>query len=164
MRGIVPPDPPPVRRAIPVAYREPLSRFYRGLLLVMAAGLTVVFGIAVWLKPYDDNGDRRVMATHTQLGLPECSMVKLTGRPCPSCGMTTSFALLAHGDVVGSLKANWVGTLLAVFWAALIPWGAWSAVRGRLVGVRNGELFATLAVGFFLTLLLARWGYVYFFG
>ena len=87
-------------------------------------------------------------------------MVTWTGKPCPSCGMTTSFSLLVHGDIGNSLKANWVGTLLAVFWMSLIPWGIASAIRGRLVKVRNGELFATFSVGVILTLMMARWLFV----
>ena len=113
-----------------------------------------------FIRPYDANGQPRSMATHMQLGLPPCGMVLLTGRPCPACGMTTSFALLAHGDVPNSLHANWVGTLLALFWMALIPWGLASAIRGRLVGIRNGELALTISVGIVLTLMLLRWVFV----
>ena len=57
------------------------------------------------------------MATHTQLGMPPCNFVVMTGKPCPACGMTTSFALLVRGDVRASLRANWAGTLIAVLWA-----------------------------------------------
>jgi hypothetical protein len=120
----------------------------------------VVFALAAWIHPYDADGRPRSMATHTQLGLPPCSMVLLTGKPCPACGMTTSFALLAHGDVPNSLHANWVGTLLAFVWLALIPWALTSAIRGRLVGIRNGELALTVSVGVVLTLMLLRWAVV----
>ncbi len=34
--------------------------------------------------------------THQQLGLPPCAFFKLTGIPCPSCGLTTSFAHAAR--------------------------------------------------------------------
>src|SRR5437667_12357904 len=98
-----------------------LSRHMRFLLALMALGIVVVCALAVWINPYDADGRPRSMATHTQLGLPPCSMVLLTGKPCPACGMTTAFALLAHGDVPNSLAANWVGTLLALVWIALIP-------------------------------------------
>src|SRR4051812_20431776 len=144
----------------PVAYPARMKRATRAALVMMATTFTAVFAAAAWIRPYDDAGNPRSMATHTQLGLPECSMVQATGKPCPACGMTTSFALLVHGDVWNSLKANWVGTLLAVFWLALIPWGVVSACRGRLVVVRNADLFATVAVGVTLTLMVGRWGWI----
>ena len=31
-------------------------------------------------------------STHTQLGLPPCGFLVMTGLPCPGCGMTTAFA------------------------------------------------------------------------
>jgi hypothetical protein len=144
------PDPPPAK----------LPTWARAILTVMAVGFGTVFGIAVWLNPYNPDGSRREMETHTQLGLPPCSMVQLFGKPCPSCGMTTSFALLAHGDVAGSLRANWVGTLLAVYWFALIPWAAVGAWRGRYPWVRSGELLLTFSVVVLLVLLMARWAAV----
>lgn len=144
----------------PVAYPARLRRATRVGLVVMATTLTAVFAAAAWIHPYDEGGAPRSMATHTQLGLPECTMVAATGKPCPACGMTTSFALLVHGDVWNSLKANWVGTLLALFWMTLIPWGVVSACRGRLVWVRNADLFVTVAVGVTLTLMIGRWGWI----
>ena len=33
--------------------------------------------------------------------MPPCNFVLMTGKPCPSCGMTTSFALLVRGDIGG---------------------------------------------------------------
>jgi hypothetical protein len=146
----------------PIARPMKLSRPTRWGLGIMATGLVVIFGIAAWLRPYTATGEPRSMATHTQLGMPECSMVAMFGKPCPSCGMTTSFSLLMHGDVPNSLRANWVGTLLALFWLALIPWGYYGAIRGRFWWIRDGETFATFAVGVILTLMLARWGVVWF--
>jgi hypothetical protein len=73
--------------------------------------------------------------------------------------MTTSFSLLVRGDVSASLKANWVGTLLAIAWAVLMIWCVASAVGNRLFLIPHGrgELAITLAVGGFLVLMLGRW-------
>ena len=136
-----------------------LSRCVRGILVVIALGLAVVFAIAIQLDPYQ-GGEPWRMGTHTQLGLPPCTFKTLTGLPCPSCGMTTSFALLVRGDVINSARANFVGTLLAVVCLLAIPWGVTSLVRGRLLFVRSLEWALTWVVGIFLTLLLVRWAIV----
>lgn len=53
------------------------------------------------------------MGTHQQLGLPPCSMRVLFGIPCPSCGMTTSWALFSRGEFATSFSVNPAGFLLA---------------------------------------------------
>ena len=66
--------------------------------------------------------------------------------------MTTSFALLMHGDVVASLGANPAGTLLALGLLLFAPWSLWASLRGRWPMRRWVEpymiwgLVATLAV------------------
>jgi hypothetical protein len=132
----------------------------RGALLCLAFGLTVVFGIAAWLNPYHADGSPLTMESHRQLGLPPCTFKFATGFPCPSCGMTTSFALLIHGDPVHSLQANWVGTLLAAFGLVLIPWSVVSAFRRRplFVAALDDALVRVMLV--FLTLMMLRWGIV----
>jgi hypothetical protein len=71
--------------------------------------------------------------------------------------MTTSFSLLIHGDVVNSLRANAVGTLLASFCLLLIPWCLVSAFLARpLFIVAIEPVLLRLIVGF-LVLLLGRW-------
>jgi hypothetical protein len=132
----------------------------RGILLFMTAGLITVFGIAVRLNPYGPDGTARTMETHRQMGLPPCTFYTYTGLPCPSCGMTTSFALLVRGDVVNSVRANAVGTLLAAFCLALIPWSLASAYLGRPLFVTTLEpVLVRLVIGF-LVLLLGRWAIV----
>src|SRR5262249_46308047 len=139
---------------------EPLALWVRGLLAGLTLGLVLVFGIACWLKPYAADGDALRMATHQQLGLPPCSFVQQTGVPCPACGMTTSFALLVRGDVVNSLRANWVGTMLASFCLAFIPWATIGAIRGRTLFVRSLEKGLIIVVTSLLGLMLLRWGLV----
>jgi hypothetical protein len=84
----------------------------------------------------------------------------MTGVPCPSCGMTTSFALLVRGDVENSLRANAVGTLLAAFGLVLVPWSLASVARGRLLIIRSLERALTWTVVVFVALMLIRWAIV----
>lgn len=156
----VPPEPIPL--AVPVRPDRRLRRGVRVGLLAVAATLAGVFGVAAYLNPYGPDGAARTMATHTQLGLPPCNMVALTGYPCPTCGMSTSFALLVRGDVRGSLRANWVGTLTALTWAGLLAWCLASLVAGRLWFIRpgRGEAALTGGIALFLILALGRWAAV----
>jgi hypothetical protein len=138
-----------------------LGPWVRGTLLGLTGGLVVVFALAAWLDPYDASGRPLRMESHRQLGLPPCTFYTVTGGfPCPSCGMTTSFALLMHGDLGNSLRANAAGTLLALFCLALIPWNVACAVRGRTYFIRSIEQALTRIVLVFLTLMLVRWGIV----
>jgi hypothetical protein len=132
----------------------------RGSLVGLAIGLGAVFGVAFWLDPYDSDGTARRLATHRQLGLPPCSFLRVTGLPCPTCGMTTSFALLVRGDVANSLRANAVGTLLAGFCLLLIPWCLASACAGRTLFVRSLERAGTIVILIFLGLAVVRWALV----
>src|SRR5438270_2880047 len=127
---VPPPLLPDENPLLPVDVIPVMGRWVRFALLGMALGLVLVFYTAFRLDPYE-NGQPRMMETHTQLGLPPCNFKLLTGLPCPSCGMTTSFALLVRGDLKNSLKANAVGTLLAIFCALFIPWSVLCSASGR---------------------------------
>ncbi len=140
-----------------------LHFFVRVALIVIVVFLVVIFGIAIWLKPYNADGTARIEGTHTQMGLKPCTFKVTTGRvvegglPCPSCGMTTSFALLMEGDLVNSCRANFVGTMLALVCLVYIPWAVISVHRGRPFGIKSMELtFCRLLVGF-VVLMMIRW-------
>lgn len=152
----------PLARRLGSGPPDRLVRWVRIWLLVLAGGGLLILGIALWLNPYNADGSRKDMATHTQLGLPPCNMVVMTGKPCPACGMTTSFSLLAHGDIVGSARANWVGTLLATYGLILIPWAIVSSARGKYLFVRSGELLTMISLLVFMVLMTGRWVVVLF--
>jgi hypothetical protein len=43
----------------------------------------------------------------------QCPFRTVTGLPCPTCGMTHAFVLLAHGDVLGALAWSPLGAAFA---------------------------------------------------
>ncbi len=98
----------------------------RVLGLLVSAPAWVVLGIAAWLSPSPDG-----FGTHRQLGLAGCAVMTLSGWPCPMCGMTTTFALMAEGRVPEALHNQPFGVLLYVltFVSAII--GMVDVLTGR---------------------------------
>ena len=139
---------------------RPARWWVRAFLIVMAAAMVVVFYLATRVQPYIADGTPRKEASHQTLGRPPCRFREVTDMPCPSCGMTTSFAHLVRGDIVNSVRANWVGTGLAVFCILFIPWSLVSSVRGKYLWIRNVEAALGVLVGVFTVLMLGRWGVV----
>jgi hypothetical protein len=126
--------------------------------LGFATGIAVVLAIALRLNPYDPTtGEPFTQGTHTQLGLPPCNFLVISGFPCPSCGMTTSFSLLMHGDVVGSWRANGAGLLLVLMGLVAIPWCLLAGLGGKLWWFTSLE--TGLLTGLFIALVtaLGRW-------
>jgi hypothetical protein len=74
------------------------------------------------------------MGTHQQLGLPPCTIVMFWGMRCPSCGMTTSWALATHGRLLAAAQANAGGLLLALIAVVMGPWSLVSGLRGYWIG------------------------------
>jgi hypothetical protein len=140
--------------------RQRLPIWGRLVMLFLAAIWVTVFVIAALLNPYLDDGTPRTMETHTQwpLNLPMCTFKEVTGLPCPSCGMTTSFSLLIHGDVWNSLQANFAGTVLASLGLFYVPWSIACVWKGRFLFIDSVELTLFRLSIVFLILLFGRWG------
>ena len=124
---------PPVTRTALKIYAPPQRpiRLTAGGRLVgamVAAACLALMGVSLWLQP-----DSAGAGTHRQLGLIGCQTLSATGVPCPSCGMTTSFAWFVRGNLAASFYNQPAGCLLALgvcmtFWAAL-----YIALTGRPV-------------------------------
>jgi hypothetical protein len=118
----------------------PVGRWGRFLLIASSLAVVGGFAVAYRLEP-----DPRGFGTHQKLGLPPCTIRAVFGIPCPSCGMTTSFANITKMRWRDAARANLTGLLLALFCAAFAPWCWLSAFYGRLCWVRRpAKLAATL--------------------
>ena len=129
-----------------------LSPAARGLLAMWGLFLVAGFSLAFSLEP-----DPRGFGTHQSLGFPPCTFRTLVGIPCPSCGMTTSFAHFVRGEILPAARASASGLLIALVCAAQLPWIALSVVRGRLVGVRRPDRVALAVVLPIGLACLAEW-------
>lgn len=92
-------------------------------LSIVWVGVTLV---GLLLKP-DGHGH----GTHQRLGLPPCPSVLLLDRPCPGCGLTTSWTALLHGDFSLAFRAHALGPLLYLGYAAFALTTFWFALRKR---------------------------------
>ena len=146
-----PPSLPEAMRASPE--RQWVLLWYeRGALLLAGGVLVTLLGIAAWLRPNPAG-----LGTHQQLGLPPCTMRVLFDLRCPSCGMTTSWSRLMHGDVVGSVQANSGGALLALTALVAGPWLTASAIAGRWLWGPPHEWTVLGVAGLVLVVTLADW-------
>ncbi len=110
----------------------PVGRWGRALLIAWSLAVFGGFVVAYRLEP-----DPRGFGTHQRLGLPPCTIRAVFGIPCPSCGMTTSFANITKGRWREAVRANVAGLLLSLVCAALVPWCWLSAFYGRLCWIRR---------------------------
>jgi len=94
--------------------------------------------------------------THEQMGLPACSFLARTGLPCPTCGVTTSVAAMAHGRLAAALHAQAFGVLMFAAVAFLAVVGTTELVTGWdiLSMLRPGAWWALAG----LVCMLACWG------
>ncbi len=101
----------------------------------------VTTGLAAWMEPNSAG-----YGTHRQLGLPPCGAVALAGRPCPGCGLTTSWTATVHGAFGHAFQAHPFGTFLYVLftvYAILALYGWLSQKHLRL----NDPLLARAGTG-----------------
>lgn len=62
--------------------------------------------------------DPKGHGTHQQLGLPPCPSAFVMNRPCPGCGLTTSFTATVHGQFIEAFRAHQLGPILYLLFTA----------------------------------------------
>lgn len=146
----------PVQTAHPKERTTPLrsSTAERiGAAILALATLTVLI-TAAWLTPSPDGH-----ATHTQLGMQKCVWASSLGKPCPTCGMTTSFSHAGEGSWITAIITQPMGALLALL-ATMIFWGAThQAITGSRIGSVVQSVLRPKLVIAMLALAGAAWIY-----
>jgi hypothetical protein len=125
------------------------ERRHIGLIAFLLIG---VLSIAAWLEP-DPSG----MGTHTQLGLPKCTMAAMTGMRCPGCGMTTSWSLIMDGDLETALATNLGGSILCLLSIFSIPILLGIAIVGRRTPGGWFSKFCVAGVFVGVAIALVQW-------
>ena len=82
------------------------------------------------------------MGTHRQLGLPGCGWLVAFGKPCVTCGMTTAFSRMVHGEPWEAFVGQPAGALLALACAAVV----WIGLHTCVFGSRAAPMMARAAV------------------
>jgi hypothetical protein len=122
------------------------------LILALVSGLPLL--LARGLVPSTSG-----FGTHRQLGLPACEFLTRTGWPCPSCGLTTSFALAAQGRWYDAAMVQPFGFVLFVSLVVAIPLLGYAAARRVPLRRVFEPGYAMRGLGCFGTLYVAAWLY-----
>jgi len=131
-----------------------ISRFVSAFL---ALGTGIVLLLALWLEPSPLGH-----STHTQLGLGTCSFLSGTGFPCPMCGATTTFTLMAHLRPLQALANQPFAALLFCMTVAVFGVSVAEVVQPRERWTRFLDwvepMEGKLSVAF-LAFMAVSWGY-----
>ena len=127
----------------------------------------LVLALSVWLTPAEAG-----VGTHTQLGLEPCIMLSALGMPCPMCGMTTTFTLMAHLRPIDAFTNQpfgvvlFLSTVMIAFvsaveiispknrWATMITWmiaREWTFIAGLSLGFFGSWLYKIALITHFLS-------------
>ncbi|MGJ8635764.1 MAG: DUF2752 domain-containing protein [Phycisphaerales bacterium] len=121
---------------------------------ILALATLSVLSLAAYLTPNPAGH-----ATHTQLGMPKCTWVVWFDKPCPTCGMTTSFSHAGEAQWSTAILTQPMGAFLAllttmIFWAA-----THQAVTGSRIGSVAQAFIRPKVIIILFLLALGAWIY-----
>lgn len=144
--------PPPLSKSSATPRTLPLSARLWAALAAIACLAVLSAAASITPSPTGFN-------THTQLGLPPCMWAAISGKPCPTCGMTTAFAHAADFSLLASIQSQPFGAFLALitatlFWLALHAATTGSRALTLITGSLKGWTWCILGTAF-----IAAWLY-----
>ena len=129
---------------------RPFQLRLRGL--IVAAPALAILILAFYLRPMAGGH-----GTHEQLNIPPCSFLSQKGWPCPGCGVTTSLAATAHGQLALAWRSQPFGVMLFLAAAVLAVVGLIELLANR--PVLNRLRFGWWWTWIFIIGMLAGWGW-----
>jgi hypothetical protein len=145
--------------SIPAIYTHghaeaPLRTPHRAVALIVALSCLGALVVAARVTPSPSG-----VGTHTALHYKPCDFLARTGVPCPSCGMTTSFAWFARGNLLASFYVQPMGMVLALLTAATF----WVALYMAITGIPALNLVSIVPAKYYLfpvfALAVAAWAW-----
>ena len=133
---------------------ESFQPFERWLLVAVCVGIFGLLGVARWLTPNEAG-----VGTHRALGFPPCGAIAMWGIPCPSCGMTTSWAWFTRGHFDKAWSSNPGGVMLAVFVLVMATWMGISGILNRWWPVPCQPNYVLASAAVVVGVTLVQWLY-----
>lgn len=124
----------------------------RWLCLVSGLGLLSLLATARYLTPSPAG-----LGTHQQLGLPPCTTMVIWNVPCPTCGMTTSWAWVMRGNLMQASRANLGGTMLAIIAIGFLPAACYFFISGRATSGHWFSLMLAVSLVTACCITLIQW-------
>ncbi|HYD00710.1 MAG TPA: DUF2752 domain-containing protein [Phycisphaerales bacterium] len=148
--------PPSTAVTPPTTYPQRAGRATRIGAAVAAVGMLAVLLLAATLRANPVGH-----GTHRQLGMAPCGFAVATGKPCPTCGMTTAFTHTAHGNYLKAFTTQPGGMLASLGVAAML----WVCLHTALTGSRSlelcGKLLTPKALWIAAGIWLGSWAYTF---
>ena len=149
-------------QAVPIIYTPSVERAVvspGGRLLALGIALAAVslLVMAVTLKPSPSG-----IGTHRAMGFAACEFERTTRLPCPTCGMTTSFAWFVRGNWLASFYVQPMGFAVALFAGTIFWAGVYIAITGRPIQRLSRQLPMVWVVSVSMGFAIAAWGWKIF--
>lgn len=111
-----------------------------------------VTGVGAFLRPSPTGH-----GTHEQLGLPACPSALFFDRPCPGCGLTTSWTATIHGRFAEAIHAHPLGPLMYAMFTVFAAFAAVGCYRGKIVATERPSFNRSLAAFVFVFAAFGVW-------
>jgi hypothetical protein len=86
-----------------------------------------------------------------------CLLKRLTGLPCPTCGLTRAVCYALQGDWAASLGFHPAGILVVVSVLGWVTWMSLEAWRGQMLWLTGRKTLAKLAGAAIAVTSIAAW-------